>query len=469
MIENKINNLKNNLTNIRMSADDKRDVFKRVSLVIDKIEAISSESHSVPVISPFSNNNIFGNGLFGRRLASNIFVYVRQRKFVPSLVVVLLLSITGGVSAVAEDALPGDSLYSMKVNVNEQVKGFVAVTPEAKARLAVETTERRLQEAVILSSQGKLTDERKQIIQGQLGKNATDVKNSVATLVASNNISVAQEVAINFGASLKTHELILETLAKNEDDLQNASTTNVTATSSLNASTTPDVNASTTTDTASTSVGVSTSSTVSVQPTTVTVSTQPINTLMQDIRKEINYSTQIRQDLSQIEIAEATDPAKISAKIKEVKIKYANLLYQRKTLTDLSLASIKLFDSYLSTATSSINNAETALKNNDLPKSVISLQQAIKAMSDSDSLLSIELNSKPEIRRALELIDINKLINSNKSDATSSTSVLQSGVNIGLNAPVGASAGTVLGTSTYYSPPSSSDPAGNVSVVAPLI
>lgn len=432
MIEKKINNLKDRFTNVHMSIDDKRDVFKSISLVVDKIEAASSESYKSPVVSPFSSKV----ETFRSHFVSNIFVYVRQRKFVPSLAIVLLLCVTGGVSALAEDALPGDSLYSLKVNVNEQVKGFVAVTPEAKARLAVETTERRLQEAVILSSQGKLTDENKQIIQGQLSKNATDVKNSVATLVASDNISVAQEVAINFEASLKTHELILETIAKNADaSAQGTSTTSITV----------GVNASTT-EASSTTVIVSTSTSSSTDSNTLqalavagipTVST-PVTSLMQDIRQEIVNNAQVRADLSQKEIAEATDPTKIASQIEGVKVKYADLLYQRKTLTDLSPASIKLFDNYLGTASSTIKDSETALNNKDLPKSIESLQQAIKSLSDSDSLLSIELNSKPAVRKALELIDITKLLNSIQSNSTSTVSTT-----IG-----SASNGSVLGTST---------------------
>ena len=435
MIEKKINNLKDRLMDVRMSADDKRDVFRRISLVVEKIEAVSSQFHKAPVLSPF--NNIFGDSLFSRRFASNIFVYVRQRKFVTSLVVVLLLCATGGVSAVAENSLPGDSLYSMKLNINEQVKGFVAVTPEAKARLAVETTERRLQEAVILSSQGKLTDERKQIIQGQLSKNATDVKNSVATLVATNNISVAQEVSTNFEASLKTHELMLATLEGDVGGEEAATSTAVVAdrnsTSTEETTTLSDINTGTSTNASS------------------VIKSQPINTLMQDIRQEINYNAQIREQLSLKEIAEATDPAKISSKITEVKTKYADLLYQRKTLTDLSSASIKLFDSYLNTASSTINDAETALASKDLVKAVTSLQQALKAMSDSDSLISIELNSSPEVRKALELIDINKLMESihsddSKSDSNSTSTLVSALTLIGtLN---GTSTGIVLGTST---------------------
>lgn len=436
MIEKNINNLKSKLANIHMSSDDKSEVFKRISLVVDKIEAVSSEYHKAPVLSPFSNND---TGRFGSRFASNIFVYVRQRKFVPSLVVVLLLCATGGVSAFAENALPGDSLYLLKVNINEQVKGFAAVTPEAKARLAIETTERRLQEAVILSSQGKLTDDKKQIIQGQLSKNATDVKKSVADLVASNNISIAQEVSINFEASLKTHELILETLTKNAEDAKIASSTDNIAT----LATTTDV-AVVVDSKASTSLSTTDESNVEAQAPLVAV-VQPANTLMQDIRQEINSNTKVREELSLKEISEATDPAKIADKIKSVKTKYLDLTYQRKTLTDLSPASIKLFDNYLTTASSTIVGAEVALKNNDLVKSMTFLQQAVKSMSDSDSLLSIELNSKPEVRKALELIDINKLLNSIHSDDSKSESNSTSTVSSS------ASSGVTLGTSTISS------------------
>ena len=458
MIEKKINKLKDSLMNVRMSADDKRDVFKRISLVIDKIESISSESHKAPVLSPFSNNNIF-EGLSSSRFASNIFVYVRQRKFVPSLVVVLLLCVTGAFSAGAEQALPGDSLYSLKVNVNEQVKGFVAVTPEAKARLAVETTERRLQEAVILSSQGKLTDARNQIIQTQLSKNATDVKNSVATLVATDNIAVAQEVSTNFEASLKTHELILETLAKNSDssDASNlntvASTSTATSSDTLSATTTIDSTTSGTsseivaggvTKATTSSETIGTSSKAAIQNTEI-IKALPVSTLMQDIRQEINYNTQVRKNLSEKEIAEATDPAKVDSKIKDTEAKYSDLVSQKDTLTDLSPASIKLLNSYIGTASSSLNDAKIALKNNDLIKSVTSLQQAAKSVSDSDSLISIELNSKPEVRRALELIDINKLIDSIHSNDPNSPSNSTSTVSV---APNSTSTGVVLGTST---------------------
>ncbi|MEI6042301.1 MAG: DUF5667 domain-containing protein [bacterium] len=432
MIEKKINNLKGHLSNVHMSADDKRDVFKRILLVVDKIEAVSSEFHSTPVLSPFSNKLVFDSKMFSSNFASDIFIYFKQRKFVPSLVIVLLLCVTGGFSAAAENALPGDSLYSLKVNVNEQVKGMVAVTPEAKARLAVETTERRLQEAVILSSQGQLTDDKKLIIQDQLSKNATDVKNSVASLVASNNISIAQEVSVNFEASLKTHELILETLTKNANGSSNASTTD----SGLNAALAS--NETSTTTGALPAI-------VSNQNQIATIEQPIATTLMQDIRQEINSSALVRETLSQKEIVDGSDPVKLAAKIKEVKLKYTDSVNQVKNLTDLSTASKKLFESYLGTASSTVKDAEVALQKNDLTGTIILLQQSIKSLSDSDSLISIELNSGPETRKALELIDINKLINSDLYNSNSASSTSASG------AVLGTSTSSVSATSSTSS------------------
>lgn len=359
MIEKKINNLSTSLRNMHMSEVDKRDVFKRINLVIDKIEAVSSEYHQAPVVSPFANK------LFGKGFTTELFVYIKQRKFVPSLVAVLVLVVTGGFSAIAENALPGDSLYSLKVNINEQVKGMVAITPEAKARLAVETTEKRLQEAIVLSSQGKFTDEKKQILKIQLDKNASSVKNNVASLVASNNISAAKDVSINFETSLKTHELILSTIS-------NATSTDV---SLLN-------------------------------------STSSVTSLMQDIRQEIDLNAQVKEDLIQKETLEVADEIKLVEKLRGIKNKYTDLIASKKGLVNITQTSSRLLDNNLNIASSTILEAEKALIAKDLIKTVSELQKASKALGEAEALISLEMKILPEAKKAMELIDVNKLIDS---------------------------------------------------------
>ncbi len=148
-------------------------------------------------------------------VAKSWYSYFAEKKFVPALAALVLLVSTGGVSIAAERALPGDLLYSLKVNMNEGVRGLVAVTPEAKAKFALEVTDRRLKEAAVLSTRGKLDGKATFIIQREITKQANQVKNQVASLVATNNLRSAQEIALNFESALRTHEFILQKISEN--------------------------------------------------------------------------------------------------------------------------------------------------------------------------------------------------------------------------------------------------------------
>ncbi len=179
---------------IKMSDYESNDVLERTLAVISNIDAISvAPKKKVAVKSPWM---------------TFISTFV-ERKFIPGFAAAALLLVTGGVSLAAEGSLPGDSLYNMKLKVNEELKSFIAVTPEAKAKFAVETTEKRLQEAAQLSANGKLTEKNKSVLKTELAKRATDVKNRVAALVSQNKLDSAQEIALDFESSLRAHEIIL--------------------------------------------------------------------------------------------------------------------------------------------------------------------------------------------------------------------------------------------------------------------
>ena len=151
-----------------------------------------------------------------------------ERKFMPTLVLVAILLTTGGTSIAAENSLPGESLYPLKINVNEQLQALTAFTPEAKAKVASDAANQRLKEAVILSKRGQLNDDTKQILEQQIMKNAGEIKNQVASLVSTNNLKSAQAVTVNFESSLKTHALILAKLSADESIA--SSSTNSTST-----------------------------------------------------------------------------------------------------------------------------------------------------------------------------------------------------------------------------------------------
>lgn len=69
---------------------------------------------------------------------------------------VLIFVISGGTALAAEDAVPGDLLYPIKINVNEKVRDSLTFNEEAKVEWEVKKTERRLAEIQRLAEKSKL-------------------------------------------------------------------------------------------------------------------------------------------------------------------------------------------------------------------------------------------------------------------------------------------------------------------------
>lgn len=63
------------------------------------------------------------------------------------------------IPALAERAMPGDGLYAIKVSFNEEVRSTLAFTPYQKIEWETERLNRRIAEARLLASEGRLTDE----------------------------------------------------------------------------------------------------------------------------------------------------------------------------------------------------------------------------------------------------------------------------------------------------------------------
>ena len=211
MNNSKFDILIQDMQSVKMTTAEKTDVYNRALSAIESIEQTHKNVLHVhkPVPSTFMNAWA---------------TYVQERKFVPTLIMASILLITGGTSLAAENALPGDYLYSLKVNINEKIQGFAAVTPEAKAKFALEVTDKRLKEVALLSSQGKLDDSTRRIIEVELAKQAGQVQNQVASLVAVQNVKAAQEVATNYESSLKAHELILQKISSTQASSSDLST-----------------------------------------------------------------------------------------------------------------------------------------------------------------------------------------------------------------------------------------------------
>ena len=87
------------------------------------------------------------------------FSFVWMQRPMPIFAAVLVFVIGGSTVAAAEGALPGDTLYPIKVSVNEEMRGAFAFSSESKANWNIARAERRLEEAALLAADGNLTEE----------------------------------------------------------------------------------------------------------------------------------------------------------------------------------------------------------------------------------------------------------------------------------------------------------------------
>lgn len=120
---------------------------------------------------------------------------------------ILIVTITSGsLSYAAENAVPGDVLYPVKVSVNEPVRDVLMTSPESQATWEAEKAERRLKEAEIINSRAEMTAEKQAQIQDRFRRHARMLRTRMANVPA----PVAIDIAQRFEARLRAHGNALE-------------------------------------------------------------------------------------------------------------------------------------------------------------------------------------------------------------------------------------------------------------------
>ncbi len=134
------------------------------------------------------------------------------------LIVALLLG--GGTSFAAQSSLPGDTLYPIKVSVNESVRSFVSFSAEGKASVQAGHALNRLEEAEELAASGSLSADARAQIKENFKLHADRVRERIAAFEADGNFAAAANVSSEFEASLRAHQAILARLEAEHTDLR---------------------------------------------------------------------------------------------------------------------------------------------------------------------------------------------------------------------------------------------------------
>lgn len=105
------------------------------------------------------------------------------------------LVLGGGTAAAAESALPGDPLYPMKVHVNENVRGALAIGANAEATLQTELLNERIEEAEALAAEGALSGETAVLVEARIAAQAEAANRAVLAADSETQLALRTDLA----------------------------------------------------------------------------------------------------------------------------------------------------------------------------------------------------------------------------------------------------------------------------------
>lgn len=154
--------------------------------------------------------------LYGNNFISNIGSFFRRmfvfHRFLSALVIVLML-ITGAggtVSYAAENALPGDTLYPVKVNINERIRAGFTFGDKNKADFCLQRAERRLNElGRLINRDLPPPDFHKQAL-GHFENHVKELEEKIEALRNAGEEEAADELQNHLTSSLTAHERMFE-------------------------------------------------------------------------------------------------------------------------------------------------------------------------------------------------------------------------------------------------------------------
>jgi hypothetical protein len=172
---------------------------ERASIREALAKRLASETPSRPVPSPF-----FSYFSFAQRSA---FAFL-------ALIAVAL----GGTAVAAEGALPGDTLYGVKVGLNERVERIASVGTLARAQVDVRHAEERIREVELLAAKDENDTREVAAIAKLIDEHIQRAGEAAEELAREGNDADADLVAARIDSALSAHADILEAQAENEED-----------------------------------------------------------------------------------------------------------------------------------------------------------------------------------------------------------------------------------------------------------
>lgn len=132
-------------------------------------------------------------------------LFGNQKKTNMIITLLLAFGLTAGTSFAAENSLPGDVLYPVKIHLNEEVESIVAVGAKADAEVKAKHALARLTEAEKLKLGGRLTAKNKDQVESQFRTDVKEMKKELDTLHAEGDTETETRVRGEFHQNAEKH------------------------------------------------------------------------------------------------------------------------------------------------------------------------------------------------------------------------------------------------------------------------
>lgn len=139
---------------------------------------------------------------------------LRFKTFTSVMSAFLIVSLVGGgVSYAAENTVPGDFLYAIKLHVNERVMTSMANTDDAKAMVETELASRRLAEAETLMGRNALDESKERLIKDAVQSHLSTVRTRMSKLREEKNVEQLKNLSVAVDRTLRERSMSMRKMA----------------------------------------------------------------------------------------------------------------------------------------------------------------------------------------------------------------------------------------------------------------
>ena len=141
-------------------------------------------------------------------------------KFMIPVILILAVALSGGTAAAAQSALPGDTLYVVKTEINESVLAAFRWSEEKKVEFQERLIEKRLDERAELIGTSKITSLLEEKVAKQIEKHVNKTKELVTKLEKKGNNIAAESALGKLSNYLATRQAALEKAGEAKPELK---------------------------------------------------------------------------------------------------------------------------------------------------------------------------------------------------------------------------------------------------------